>query len=250
MEDRYEIIEKYVNGELSAQELAAFEEKLKTDPDLASEVQLFRQAKESLTDHFQHEGEEIALKETLAEVSMPYFKEEKKPVKALSLTRRYWWIAAGAAAAILVLLVFQPWQGSLYDQYGQFPMAAFTEQGATEGAELSEAQQAFNQGDYSIALEIFNAYLEQESNKDDIEIQFYSGLCHLALESYTQAETSFQAIHAGSSAYKNEGTWFLAITSLKQKEWERTRELLLQIPEESSRRSEAQRLLRKIAGKK
>lgn len=250
MEDIYDIIEKYVNGELSGKELEEFEKKLDSDSALASEVQLFREAKESLADQFIHQEEEAALKETLSQVSAPHFEENKTPKNVFSLRRRHWLAAAGAAAAILALVIFRPWQASLYDQYSQFPLAAFTEQGGANEADLAQAQQAFNQEDYPEALNIFQSYLNEEEHKDDPQIQLYKGLCHLALEEYSQAEAIFQSLQNGNSAYKNDGTWYLAMTFLKQKEWGKVRELLPQIPENSSRRKDAQRLLRKISGKK
>ena len=249
MEDLYTTIEKYISGELSGQELAAFEKKLKTDASLAEEVKLFKQAKESLADHFVHEEEESALKATFAEVSPAFFKENKKQARIIPLIRKYGLPATGIAAAILILIVFNPLQGSLYNQFGEFPTAAFIEQGGAAESELVQAQQAFNQEEYTTARNIFRQHLDQEVNNNDVEIQLYLGLSHLALEEYTPATDIFQTIQSGSSAYKNEGIWFLALTALKQKDWEKCSVLLEQIPEGSSRREDAERLLEKIRRK-
>lgn len=249
MEDLYITIEKYINGELSDSQLKDFENQLESDPALAEEVKLYKQAKESLTDHFVHEEEESALKATLAEVSPAYFADKNKQAKIIPLIKKYGLAAAGIAAAVLVLVVFNPLQTSLYDRFAEFPTAAFIEQGIS-ATDLSQAQQAFNSGEYAAARDIFQRYLEQEDNKDDVEIQFYLGLCHLALEDLTAATEIFQSIHSGNSAYKYEGTWYLAMTFLKQKEWDKCRDLLQQIPEGSNRKADSEGLLYKIKKRK
>lgn len=249
MEDLYTTIEKFINGELYGQELDEFEKKLQSDPSLAEEVKLFKQAKESLSDHFTHQEEESALNASLSEISPAYFKEKNKQATIIPLIKKYGLATAGIAAAVAILIIFNPLQASLYDRFAEFPTAAFIEQGGSEEAELVPAQQAFNREDYEVARELFQQYLGQENNKDDVEIQLYLGLCHLALEDFTSATEVFQSIHSGSSTYKNEGTWYLAMTFIRQKEWRKCRELLEQIPEGSSRKSKAQRLLKKISEK-
>lgn len=246
MEDLHTTIERYVDGELSGQELAEFEKRLESDSDLAAEVQLFQQAKASLSDQFVHEEAENNLKATLQEVSPSYFQEKKKQARIIPLLRRYGLPAAGIAAAVVLILIFQPFQGSLYDQYKQLPTASFIEQSASDLADLAAAQQAFNQKDYATALNIFQQYLNEEANRDDVEIRFYTGLCHLELDQLSPARSIFESLHAGNSVYQTEGTWYLAMTYLKEEDWERCVEYLRQIPEGTERWEEAQRLLSKL----
>jgi len=246
MEDLHTTIERYVNGELSGQELAELEKRLESDSDLAAEVQLFKQAKDSLSDQFVHEEAENNLKATLQEVSPSYFQEKKKQARIIPLLRRYGLPAAGIAAAVALILIFQPFQASLYDQYKQLPTASFIEQSEPEQADLAAAQQAFNQKDYSTALDIFQQYLAQKANQDDVEIRFYAGLCHLELDQLSEARTIFESLQSGNSVYKNEGSWYLAMTYLKEKNWEKCREYLRQIPEGTERWEEARVLLKKL----
>ncbi len=249
MEDKYQNIEKYVNGDLSGQELVDFEKRLEEDDSLAEEVKLFRQVKESISDQLVHEQDEESLKGTLTEIGSQFFEEKKKEATIRPLFRRFLLPATGIAAAILLLIIVRPFQGSLYNQFGQMPTAAFIEQGNAQEANLLQAQQAFNQKDYQAAKDVFQQYLTRESNKDDVEIQFFLGLSHLELEEYAQAESIFQSLHEGNSAYKNEGTWYLALNFLKQKNRVKCREYLELIPEATSHYDEAQILLRKIRNK-
>ena len=63
------------------------------------------------------------------------------------------------------------------------------------------------------------------------------------LLAYNKAKTTFESIHLGTSAYKGEGTWYLAMTLLKQSKVTEANSYLQTIPQGADRYDQAQELL-------
>lgn len=247
MNELYDIIDRYLGGELQGKELSDFERRMQTDAEFAGEVELYKRLKGSLSAKFKYVAEELALEKTLQNMGSEYFSEKEKPsARVVPLSRRRWLAVASAAAAMIALLIWQPWQQSLYKQYAHHPIAELIEKGASAEVDLSEAEDAFNKKDYKTALPIFRQYLQEEENKEDIEVLIFSGICQLELGEYEEAQSVFNLIYQGKSAYKSEGVWYLALLALKRDDINKSRQYLLLIPEDSDRFQEAQRLLSAI----
>lgn len=247
MEEQYQIFEKYISGGMEQEELASFEARLKNEPELAEELELFRNVSESMSAKFRHEENTVALKKTLHVAGEKHFQmtEEKPEAKVVSMGRRRLLTRLAATAAILLLLfVWSPWKKSLYEQYSTHAPLALAERSGSGSFDFSNAENAFNSGNYQVALDELKNYFKQ--NPNDLEVEFHLGICLLELNQFDDADVIFGKLNAGNSIFKTEGTWYLALSNLKQNKNEEARKYLTQIPEDSDRYQQAQELLSKI----
>ena len=68
----------------------------------------------------------------------------------------------------------------------------------------------------------------------------------MQLNKFDTADSLLIGLSKGQSAYKNKGTWYLALSKLKQKEYDDCVELLKTIPEEAEDYRAAQKLIKKL----
>ena len=242
-EEWYEKIEDYIKGKLPEQEKAAFEQQLSVDQVLAEEVALYRDMMQSVSTHADLDEKKAVLQQTLDTVGAKYFNAEQKPqARIIPLRRRALIAITGVAAAILLALFFWPQgQSALYDQYAQHPTAAWTEMGDASPTLLQQAEQAYNDKDYAQANRLLQDYLV--TDPDNQRVLFYKGICALELDNYDAAIEAFDEIHSGSSAFQSNGTWYLALTYLKQNQKDKVIEYLVLIGEESAYYGKAKELM-------
>ena len=114
MEDKYLQIELYLNGELSADELAAFEHLLQTDQAFAEEVSLYKDIEQTMSAEIQRSTRQKTVETTLQSLGDEYFAEteakappqndvegQKRPFKMRQLV-----LGIMSAAAVLLLVFF------------------------------------------------------------------------------------------------------------------------------------------------
>ena len=245
MENLDATIEQYLNGELKGQELRDFERRLQEDDALKKELALHQTIEKSMSGHFRNQEKEEAVLANLQAISSEFFQGEKKikPAAGRRPIRRIISFVAIAAAAAVILLIWAPWQNSLYQQYSTHPVAAFTQMGTTADV-LSQAEQAFNSQDYARASALLNTYLGE--HPEHAEVQYFLGISYLESGEYSKADALFQSLRQGNSAYQHEGSWYLALSQVKQGKSGQGKELLESIPSGSDRYEQAQRLLQEL----
>ena len=146
MEDKYILIEDYLDGVLSEDERTQFESYLKKDKELAAEVALYKETRESLGTLFKEEEADQALQSTLNELNQAHFKQASaKTGRVIPLFLR---LAAAAVAIFtigyLAYLFSRPGTPS-YADYSDHVAADFTVM-SSAGPNVADAQSAFNQG--------------------------------------------------------------------------------------------------------
>lgn len=88
MQDSYELIEKYLNGELTDVELTTFENTLQTDIALRRLVKLYETGSNALARQATNETQKATLQTTLEQLGEQYFTEQ--PASLFVRTRRMW----------------------------------------------------------------------------------------------------------------------------------------------------------------
>lgn len=248
MSESYDKIEKYLQGELGPEEQARFEQQMRQDPDLNMEVLLFRQVKDSLTHQLQTQSEKQAFKKRLSGIESGYFQGTDEGVKNRRLlVPRTFWIKLAVASAVLLILLWRPWQPSLYDQFFEPPQAALTVMSGSEEVNLAEMQTTYNEKRYKEALPLIQTYLNQYP--EDTEVTLLKGICQLEMGLFDDAQSTFEAIYSGRSIFRHNAGWFLALTYLKQGDREKCiqyLDLILEDPTIGSYNEDAQKLLRKL----
>ena len=103
-EQLYNIIEAYLDGTLSGDELSAFEQRLKSEPDLADEVQLHRKLQNEFGD-----AQKRLLKSKLDTLREEFMQKDEEVAKVVPINRRNNFRILMSIAAGILVLVFAIW---------------------------------------------------------------------------------------------------------------------------------------------
>lgn len=237
-EERYIIFENYLSNELSAEEKINFEKQLAEDVELATAFEIFKELNLHLENKFGNENELKAFKKNLKSISKEHIKTKKPKIVAF----KPWQYAIAASIAILVgLFVFQNINPS-FDDYNNPEMATFVERGDVN-ENLKLAQDAFNTKNYKTAILYFEGVLKVNKTP---EIQYFYAISLLEDNQFQKAESNLSELKSGTSIYKNKATWYLALSKLKQKDYESCKEILLIIPDDYEDYDQVQELLNEL----
>ncbi|WP_269240863.1 tetratricopeptide repeat protein [Flavobacterium limnophilum] len=237
-EKRYILFENYLSNELSAEEKISFEKQLSEDIEFASAFEIFKELNQHLANKFGNEKDLKAFKKKLKSISKEHFKSKKTKVVAF----KPWQYAIAASIAILVgLFVFQNINPS-FEDYNNPEMATFIERGDVN-ENLKLAQDAFNTKNYKAAIPHFEAVLKESKSP---EIQYFYAVSLLEDNQFQKAETNLAELKSGTSIYKNKATWYLALSKLKQKDYDSCKAILQSIPDDYEDYDQVQELLNEL----
>ena len=240
MDQGNKLIEDYLSGKLSPEEIAAVDQRLATDAAFARAFQM----QKSMNAFLVRENNKKQLIPQLEELGKKHF--EKTTAKTIGINRRriFAGLAVAASIALLIFALNQIFQQPLYDQYAIHQPLNLIEK--SESAQVAaEAQEQFNNKNYKGAYQSLTTYLEQFP--DDTKAILAKGIAALELDQYEDALAIFDQIHKGSTAFQSTGTWYLALTYVKQKNFEKAKEFLYQIPRsEHVLYDKAQELMKRI----
>lgn len=253
----YKLIDKYLNNDLTKDELLLFNEKLKKDLDFAEEVKLYQEIEQTLTSKMSNYKEENDLRNTLEDLSKEFVVEdvvdkenkeqrtesrEQRDVKVFSL-RRYTKFIAVAASVVFIVSIFMLNGKPDYNDFANHQQLELVVRGTTD-EHLINAQQAFNLKDYTVAEKEFRTVLYADSL--NTEVQLYLGISLLEQGKFELAENTFSAIKNGTSIYKNKAIWYLALSKLKQKDYKTCKEILKLVTKDAEDYKNARKLLKKL----
>lgn len=223
MEQDIELIENYLNGNLSADESSVVDQRIKTDPQFASRVQILKQSYLALDPEIEAFREE--LKSIHAETqSQQQFSiwQHKKYLIAASITLISMLFAG-------YMIWFQaPNPESLYQAYMQIPDNNIAVRGEPDGNQMGLAMEAYDKENYLSALNQLNNILEVAPNNPGA--LFYSGVSYMAMEQYSDAISTFQGlIELESHEYYTAAQWYLSLSLLKTNQLESAKSQLEQL---------------------
>lgn len=234
-EERYILFDQYLQGEMTVEEKDSFEKQLAEDPELSSEFETFKEVQLRLKNKFELEEETEAFKANLTTISDKHFNTNKPKVVVM----RPWFYAAAASIIVLFGLFFFDYNNPTFADYDNPEPASFVERGDTN-ATLKEAQTAFNDGKYAAAIPLFEEILKENKTP---EIQYFYGVALLEESKYPKAESIFNELRSGTSAYKEKATWNLALSKLKQKKYAACKEILETISQDYENYDDVEKLL-------
>jgi tetratricopeptide (TPR) repeat protein len=244
----YEMIGRYLEGELSGEELLAFETAMKNDPALAEEVRLYQSINEEMQAHTQDLKEEQALRQTLDKLNTEHFGKEETRVKKMN---RWWFAAAAAVAAAIVLFILRPFSGTSFNNEKAF--AAYMKEveplpGVVRGDEndslLEKGTDLYNRKHYKEALPLLREIGTDKPG--DTQVKLATGICLLQTGQYDAADTIFNEIAGGNTIYKEEAIWYKALTALITNKTEECYSILQGISAGASKAEKAKELMGKI----
>ncbi|MEL6558482.1 MAG: hypothetical protein AAFQ94_09875 [Bacteroidota bacterium] len=237
-----EYIESYLNGELDAAEIADFEKRLASDPDLQETVIIAKEMIQGIKGTILRQEIARIHEEEKQTILEPVISTEK-PVRKL-----YW--SYGIAASISVLLLL--WVGlfnnttdqelftEYYEQYPNIVSLRGDDQGT-----LVAGMKYYAAGDYEKAITL----LEKESNasqKNKADRQFYLSLSYLSTEQSELAVRSLEKLNAAETKYQQQIKWYLALAYLQQGERDDALSMLKKIQSGEYQYSQSQEIISEI----
>ena len=246
--DKDYLHEQFLRGQLTAEEKSAFDKMLASDPEFSREVKAGELAVEGLKSYHLHQRIQ-EVREQVQKQQLPSQggqKEERRTAKLISIFRKPMALAASFMLVVVAayFLYISISTQSLYNQYNQHPSFAVTEMSSSPSYDLSRAEGAFKQGNYDITNSELSSYLSE--NPRDTMALLFQGICQLELSDYIQAENIFSEIKSGSSDFQPLGEWYLALTFVKQNDFDRARQELENISPGSEKYAQAQQLLKSL----
>ncbi|WP_420317502.1 hypothetical protein [Ekhidna sp.] len=194
-----ELREKYLQGKMTEADQKAFEEGLSSEDreELASELGI----RAGLESGFRNE-----LKEKVAGF-------EKRRNRVRRINPAYISIAASLFLVASLVLYFTKDQTTLFDQYYEtYPnYEVTTVRGEEDPSNRERAYLAYDQGDFSGAIQAFNK-LESMSSAD----YFFRGISHIQMTNYELALKDLdQVISIKDENYNTAASWYTALIHLK-----------------------------------
>jgi hypothetical protein len=238
-EENYILFDQYLQNEMSAEEKNAFERQLAEDQTLASAFETFKEMQLQLTNKFGIEKEREAFKANLKNISQAHFKSSETKVIKL----KPWYYAAAASVAVLFgIFFFNHNPNPSFEDFNQPEQAYFTERGTTE-VTLKQAEIAFNNKQYKKAISLFETILKENKTA---EVRYFYGISLVEENQFQKSEAVFKELQSGTSVYKNKAAWHLALSKLKQKDYQACKEILLTIPADYENTVQVQKLLKEL----
>ncbi|MBL7856997.1 MAG: tetratricopeptide repeat protein [Cyclobacteriaceae bacterium] len=232
------LIEKFVDNEISEEELTIVNKRLLTDTDFKL---LYLQEK-TIIEGIRLQG---------LQKDLLYLKDIEKSISAKKQTpNRFRWYYAAAASLICALGVW------VYQSTSQSPeklyLAYFkpyvsieaTTRSNINPTERTVAFQAYEQGDYKLAATLFKSLLAE--NKEP-GILLLLGNANLMLDNTTEAKNNFITLYTEFDDYDIQAKWYLGLCYLKSGDVEKARTIWKELGEtEISYAIKAKELLKKV----
>ena len=245
----YDKVNRYLDGEMNADETRAFEEEMQQDSGLKNEVRMLREVNETLKMKWYPDENEMALKHTMNKLRVEFFAGENitgKSTAKIIPFRRKRWIAAVAAVLVMavMLTVWQPWQKDLYHQYADTQMPAVAERGEPSDSLLKKATGFFNDKKFNAAIPLFESIL-----KDDPQntfVQYYIAISLLQNGQVENSRTALLQVYNGTSLFRHNAAFYMALSYLKEKNKPACKVWLKKIPVDAGVYDRAQDLLKKL----
>ncbi|KSA15358.1 tetratricopeptide repeat protein [Maribacter dokdonensis] len=244
MMDKEQLLLKYFEGSLTADEKVNFNQFLESDAEFKMQFEFEKNVK-SVVRKIENDSLKKKLQGFESELS-----------GAPSQNQQNFWKPLRIAASIALLIglswfVFNSYMfhgtEELYaSNYEKYPNTVYTitRGDATDKSLERLAFEAYETDDFETAI----AYLTELKEKTRLDyVDFYLGQAYLAKGDYLKATDKFQEIILINSEYKDEGYWYAALANLKLEQEEEAEKLLEQLIKMGTyKKNEATELLEKL----
>ncbi|WP_308993135.1 hypothetical protein QLS71_008590 [Mariniflexile litorale] len=238
----YILFENYLLGDLSKEEIIAFETRLESDLKFKNSFNTYKELSSFLEHKFENEPNSTAFQNNLKSISKTYFEKQESSKKVIRF--KPWQYAIAASIALLIgITLFNNLSSPIYSDYANYESISLTVRGSQDGL-LKTAEKAFNSKDFVTAEVAFKELLL--TDEQNSELQFYRGVTNIELNNFAIADWLLEGLKEGQSVYKNKATWYLALSNLKQKKYDVCLEILKELPEDADDYDRAQKLIKKL----
>jgi tetratricopeptide (TPR) repeat protein len=130
-----------------------------------------------------------------------------------------------------------------YNDFSSYPTISLTQRSSGDSL-FKKAENAFNSRSFKEAADYFSELLVNDPGNQ--ELLLYRGIAQIETGAYGIAYKDLDKVASGSSVYKNEALWYKALGLLKQKNYDKCKLVLVEIPPTAEEYSKAQDLLKKL----
>lgn len=246
-EQDYILFEDYLSGHLDENATNAFETRLEKDEVFKQSFSIYKDISAHLDHKIGNEEKTMDFRANLDSISHNYFSKLNAQQEEVTIKKPFSFYKLAIAASVALLLgffVFNQFLGDpSYSDFANYDQISLTVRG-TNDALLKEAEKAFNTKNYEEANLLFNQILKEDSS--NTEIQLYKSITLIEINQFSEADELLSGISEGNSIYKNKAKWYLALSKLKQDNFEACKTVLKNIPEDTEDYKQAQLLLNKL----
>ncbi|RXR30163.1 hypothetical protein EQG68_12095 [Flavobacterium piscinae] len=232
-----ELIEKYFENTLSAEEKVTWEENLKNDPEFKKEVEFQLEIKNAVL---------LAERQKIKNEIKQFELENFKPVFQL---RKYFPYAAIFVAFISLLFYFSNQNQSTQSLYAKYhdpypnTEISNTRNAYQKNSTIEQAFMAYDLNDFKKANDQFDKILES-SNEE--YILFYKAICLMELNQHDQALKLFETTN-WTANYLEKARWYQSLCYLKTNELKKAENTLEVLSNKQSfKKTEAEELLSEL----
>lgn len=239
-EDKLTDVARYVEGDMEAQELQAFEVLLREDAELQALLSEYHNIHQILKMKIAPDVQDKAVENTLLELNGKYFR---KAGKTVALNGYLKWISI-AAVLVIGLLVWAPWSGGLYEKYAISREMSVAERGTGAEQKIEDAAALYNSGDFSGAAKILTPVYQ--SNPERAMVAYYYGISLIENNQQNEARKVLLKLYEGTSVFKYDALYNIALSYVKEKNDKEARVWLSKIPAGDNNYAQAQELIGKL----
>jgi tetratricopeptide (TPR) repeat protein len=206
-----EWIEEYMQGELDHEGSLRFENELKINPQLATELRLEQDLDRALKD-----TEILDFMAICQEAQEEVKLEHSNGARVIQMVRKYWYAAASVLLIALVaggIFLSQPGGYSNEKLFKMYYKSGEIDMKRSANTNMVEALMAYSQKDFVAAAKAFEQVLSNDPA--NIPVKFYCGISNIETGNYTTAIVMFQdIIQQGDNSYIEYAEWNLGLTYL------------------------------------
>lgn len=247
-QDDIELIERYLNDELSEDQVRDFETRKNEDKEFNS---LFEELSAIIP--LIEDVSRKDVKDILTGFDEKNFGLEENTTRERSFLSPVLKIAAALALLIVSFFAFRYYtkpdqhQVLFAENFSPLPNQILPN---TRGIEIpkevkNQAYYQYELGQYESAIELFNQIPETD---DDGAVLLYSGISHLALEDYGNAKTLLQKYLVGQRPFHDEAQWYLFLSHVLSGDIATANETEKDMTSENYRKQEAKGILLELEG--
>jgi tetratricopeptide (TPR) repeat protein len=247
MDKNKHLISKYLEGDLDPLTNARFEETLKNDPVLRTEMKLYQEVEQALSEsemmNFRHQ-----LKELHEDLVPEFEKSMSRPPSRL--------VRVAAAAGFLMiigigtlsLLNKEAVNDRILDKfYRPYDMTMVNRSGnANINTIMNRALIHYNNKEYREAVVLFEELLDKDPTQ--MATRLYCGISYFEIREYQKAGNSFnQIIQQNDNLYIEQAEWYMGFCMIMKEEKEKAIRQFVKIAEENGYYSEkAKQIIKKL----
>jgi len=217
-QEEQEMFERFLFGQMDANETELFRTKLSDDPKLSENFELFK----TMFRAIEEDGLRSKMEEFHAET-----EGEKTHITSLRYLQKYNYVIAASIALLVVVgsgyfFLTNNSNKAFYKKYYSVDPGLPTVMGKSSDYEFYKAMIDYKQGKYEDAIKIWESLLVQKTNNDTLN--YFLGAAYLANDNKSKAVSFFdQVISNKESYFYNDSQFYLGLIALDQGELQKAK---------------------------